>query len=286
MKHIEAISNGLGAPSMYMLVLACERRIPATISISADTGAEFDRLTNTGRRMAARQYFDEIVTPLARDGGIEAVFVEALDQDGVPVPPLWEWTKQQIDSGSHHHIKLPLFGSAGGRLRQICTSRKKVRAIRQELRRRGATSARQAQGLHRGEVRRMKGRDGRMEAGFYTLTDLDALWCSRYYPLIDLGLFKADICARLDTLGIPWLLSSECDMCPHKDWPRWARTSPAVIDEIAIYESKMGGAFFFTDRRKPIKEALAEMAAEAAARPVADMFDPDFGCDDGAVCGV
>lgn len=290
MTHIEAISNGLGAPSVYMLILARDKKIPGTISISADTGAENDRLWNTGERTTAREYFTRIVEPLAHEAGIDAVMPEALDGKGEPLPGLWEWVKSDIDAGRLNHIKIPLFGSDGGRLRQPCTSRKKVTGIRQELRRRGATSARMAHGLHRGEVRRMKGREGRVEAGFYTLTDFDANWTSHYYPLIDFGLFRADIRAELDRLGIPWLMSSECDMCPHKDLTRWDRTSPAVIDEIALYEEKMGGQFFFTDKRIPLHDALAQMRADAAAKKAnqpADMFDdPDFGCDEGAVCGV
>lgn len=290
MTHIEAISNGLGAPSVYMLILAREDRIPARLSITADTGAEFDRVWSNGERTTAREYFTRVVDPLAREAGIEAVLVEALDKSGAPTMPLWDWVKRDIDAGRLNHLKIPLFGSDGGRLRQPCTSRKKVAAIRQELRRRGATSARMAHGLHRGEVRRMKGRDGRMEAGFYTLTDFDAQWTSHYYPLIEFGLFRADIREALDKIGIPWLLSSECDMCPHKDWTRWERTSPAVIAEIAEYEAKMGGEFFFTDKRIPLHDALALMRQEAAdkrAAQSADMFDdPDFGCDEGAVCGV
>lgn len=290
MTHIEAVSNGLGAPSVYMLLMACRGQIPARLSITADTGAENDRVWNTGERTTAREYFDRVVEPLAHESGIETVMVEALDGAGNALPPLWEWVKADIDAGRLNHVKIPLFGSDGGRLRQPCTSRKKVTALRQELRRRGATSARMAHGLHRGEVRRMKGRDGRMEAGFYTLTDFDALWTSHYYPLIDIGLFRADIRAELDKLGIPWLVSSECDMCPHKDLARWERSAPAVVEEIALYESKMGGQFFFTDRRVPLKEAIdlmrADAAAKRAARPDSMFDDPDFGCDEGAVCGV
>jgi hypothetical protein len=213
--------------------------------------------------------------------------VEAMDGSGAPLPGLWDWVKADIDRGKFNHIKIPLFGSEGGRLRQPCTSRKKVAAIRQELRRRGATTARMAHGLHRGEIRRMKGKSGRVEDGFYTLTDFDAQWCSHYYPLIEFGLFRADIREMLDRLNIPWLISSECDMCPHKDWARWSRTSPEVINEIAEYEAKMEGRFFFTNKCIPIKEALAQMEAAQINQGQSNMFDdPDFGCDEGAVCGV
>lgn len=288
--HIEAISNGLGAQSMYMLVMAAEGRIPARLSITSDTGWENDRTWMDGTKSTSREYFERIVLPYTSEYGIEAVMVEALDADGVPVPPLGEWTRQYIEAGILNHIKIPLFGSNGGRLRQPCTSRKKIAAIRQELRRRGATSARMAHGLHRGEIHRMKGVHGRIEGGFYTLTSMDAQWMSHYYPIIEAGMFRADVNAELTKRGIPYLLSSECDGCPHKDWPRWARTSASVIDELAELEDRMGGAFFFTDERIPIKDALPIMRQKWESKHAnanqPDMFDLDFGCDEGGVCGV
>jgi hypothetical protein len=48
--HLESISNGLGAPSILLVAMAIRGEIPATVSITADTGWENDRLWNTGRR--------------------------------------------------------------------------------------------------------------------------------------------------------------------------------------------------------------------------------------------
>lgn len=47
--HIEALANGMGGPSMYLLWLACQKRIPATVSITADTGVG-ERLSALHRR--------------------------------------------------------------------------------------------------------------------------------------------------------------------------------------------------------------------------------------------
>lgn len=38
------VANGLGGQSMYLFYLACHRRIPATLSITGDTGGENDRV--------------------------------------------------------------------------------------------------------------------------------------------------------------------------------------------------------------------------------------------------
>lgn len=290
MSHIEALANGLGAQSVYMLVMAAEGRLPARLSITADTGWEEDRVWSDGTRSSSRAYFEQVVAPYAAAHGIEAVLVAAQDAHGHPLPPLGEWTRQCIASGQLTHLKIPLFGSNGGRLTQSCTQRKKIVAIRQELRRRGATTARMAHGLHRGEVRRMKGRNGRQEGGFFTLTSMDVRWESHYYPLIDAGMFRADVQAALNARGLPYLLSSECDGCPHKDWARWERTSPHVIADLAALEAAMGGQYFFTAERIPLVAALDRMrqaAAERAATQPDTMFDDlDFGCESDAVCGV
>lgn len=303
--HIEIISNGLGAPSIYLLILAREGKIPATVSITADTGAENDRLWNTGERTTAREYWERVVEPLARDAGIAAYFERAVDEDGEPLPSLWDWTTSIIEGENIkppknestaknplNLLKIPLYGSEGGRLSQNCTDRFKVAALYQTARRLGATTTRFAQGLHYGEVRRMKGVNGRMEGEYYTLNDIRSgkvvQWASHYYPMIDRREYRETARARLAALGIPYLETSECDDCPHKDWPRWSRTSPEVLARIAEREAAMSGQFFFTDKRIPLLEALPLMQQEhEAALRAGGMFDDtDFGCDEGAVCGV
>jgi hypothetical protein len=66
----------------------------------------------------------------------------------------------QLDDSLDHPRKafIPLFGSQDGRLRQSCTQRWKVAAIRQQARKLGAQTMRAAQGIHADEAkRRVKG---------------------------------------------------------------------------------------------------------------------------------
>lgn len=58
--HLEAIANGLGAQSMYLVVLAGRREIPATVSITADTGWEKDRLWHNGEWSTPQEFFDKL----------------------------------------------------------------------------------------------------------------------------------------------------------------------------------------------------------------------------------
>jgi hypothetical protein len=251
-KHIEAISNGLGGQSMFMLVLAAEEHIEATVSITADSGAEYDCLWSTGERTTAQEYFESVVRPYATAHGIEAVFVRANDGEGRPLPGLIE--RMRIVNGP---AGVPMFGSEGGRMIQSCTGKYKIRAIRQELRRRGATTARTAIGLTISEAARMR------------LSDVQ--WCQHYWPLVDLKLYRATIQDELDTRGIPYLVSTECDMCPHKDRARWERTAPETIEMTASLEASMPG-LFFTDQRVPLKRAIKNMGSQPS------LFD---GCDSG-----
>lgn len=294
--QIEAISNGLGGPSMLMLWLACQGKLPPRISITADTGSENDRLTNKGERVSAKEFFANVVAPLSKKHGIDARFVRSKDEHGNDLPTLWEDVKAAAAAAAAQDV--PLYGSNGGQLKQSCTDKWKMRAIRQEARSMGATMLVSAIGLHVNEVmRRARGRiimpfyhwherfnlfqHGNNENGVF----VPVKWMRHYYPLADMRLSRDIINEMLEACGIPYLLTSECDHCPHKDGARWLRTSPAMIDEIAAKEAEYGGQFFFTDRRIPLKQAM-EQFREEAAQP--SLYDDaaDFGCQSGGYCGV
>jgi hypothetical protein len=236
---------------MYMMVLAGQKKIPATISITADTGWENDCLLTDGRRVTAQEFFDSVIVPVGIEFGIETAFVRAQDGDGNPLPGLGDKMRRGIIPG------VPTFGSNGGRLRQGCTGKYKVRAVRQELRRRGATTARCALGLTMSETHRMK-------------QEKDVLWHKVWWPLIEAHLYRVTIEERLDKMGMPYMVTSQCDGCPHQDYARWSRlTQATILDNIEI-ESGLNGTQFLTDRRKPLAQAIEEMKAQ---RPENSIFD-------------
>ena len=245
--HINSISCGQGAPSLYLIIMAGEGRFLADVVITADTGWENDMLWTTGKRTTAKEYFERITKPLAEKYGIEAVFVRTVDKTGEKYPPIPDMQNRSSPDGSKHKtlIDIPLFGSRGGRLMQACTSKWKIAAIRQELRRRGAKTATTYLGLTVDEVHRMK--------------PSDVKWCGIKWPLIEARLYRASIMANLEQRNIPYLVSTECDGCPHKNAARWKRTDPKMIDELAEFEKQFNGEFFLTDQRIPLKNALAKM---------------------------
>lgn len=298
--HLESLSNGLGAQSMLLFLMACRREIPATVSITADTGWEDDRTWNNGRVSKSLDYFNEVVVPFGIAHSIECKFVRSVDFEKKEMESLLDRVRNSAIAGKVPDI--PMFGSKGGRARQICTDKWKCRACRQEARRMGAKTNCNAQGIHSGEAdRRVKGIYLRNEGkwsiyqtavdgykivnGVRTKYQKPIRWLTHYYPLVDLGINRQSCQEKVVKEGFPYLLSSECDGCPHKDLTRWERTSPAKLQELSNLEAMFNGEFFFTSKRIPLIEAIAVMQKEREANPERYKVEADFGCQN-AICGV
>jgi len=281
--------------------MAIRKEIPATVSISADTGWENDRKWNTGRRSSNQEYFDEVIVPLCKGTHVIPRFVRSVGEDKKPLLALRHQVMMAAIMGSPPPI--PMFGSKGGRLMQSCTDKMKIRACRQEARRMGAKTNCNAQGIHAMEAdRRVKGKFLRMEGpwGIYQTTvdekvldrvtgkkvkrQKEIKWMTHYYPLVDLGLNREDIYSAVEKEGVPYLISSECDDCPHKDLARWERTSEEVIEDGAEIESWFGGKYFFTSKRIPLKEAITAMKRDRDEKGLVQP-EADFGCGN-AICGL
>lgn len=255
--NIVSISNGQGAPSMALLLLAIQDRIKVDVSITADTGWENDLLWSTGERTTSKEYFERITKPLAEKNGIRAFYVRSKKRSGndyEPLPNFRDLTRTD----------LPLFGSDMGRLRQTCTSKYKIKAIRQQLRDIGATSAVTMLGLTMSEVHRIK--------------PSDVKWAQHKYPLIDFGIYRNAAIDMMNESGVPYLITTECDGCPHKDKHRWLRTSAKTIDELAEFEARFNGEFFLTPHRNPLKLVIEMMKNDNDNQM--SLFDSDS-CDSG-----
>lgn len=291
--NINFLANGLGGQSLLLLALAGEGKIPATVSITADTGSENDRVWNTGERTSSREYYERIVVPLGKSFGIETRIVRAQNSEGVPNPPLHE-AQARINAKGKRSISIPVFGSKGGRLIQVCTDRWKMTAIKQELRRMGAKTACGAEGIHQDEAwRRVKG-DFLCERGGFNIYQKAwtsrttkkvyvTKWLTHFYPLVDMRLGRSAVQDELKRRNIPFLISSECDMCPHQDAARWLRHTPESLAASAALEATFNGEYFLTDRRIPLLQAIAQMKAEQDEKP--SELELDFGCGN-ALCGV
>ena len=241
--HINSIACGQGAPSIWLIIEAGRGLFPADLVQVYDTGNENDMLWSTGQHTTAGEFFEQVTKPLAEEFGVEAVFVRANDGNGNPRPPLH---LDQRNNGKVE-IDLPMFGSNGGRLMQSCTDKWKKQAGRQELRRRGATSATTYLGLTMDEVHRIKQNDVR--------------WEHLEWPLITMKkMYRAEIEREINKMNIPYIIRSQCDFCPHKNLFRWRNSSPGTIAAAAKFEAEVGkGEFFLTDLRIPLIDALRNL---------------------------
>lgn len=293
---IDYIANGLGGQSMYLLYLASQKKIPATVSITADTGWENDCDMMDGTKTTASEFYHNHVKPFADKWGIDAYFVRTRVSDGSPLPPIPDYLQNKIEIGKPDAQPVPMFGSKGGRLKQNCTDKWKISAMKQQCRRLGATTARSAQGIHFGErARRVKGKYIGIEDGWSiyqtekynkkTATFTTVKWLSHYYPLVDLQMNREDVRREMDLLGLPYLISSECCGCPHADPWRWLRRTPETIEAVAQIEDMYNGQMFFTDRRKPLREVIEQYRSERDSQGVLFNDVADFSCTQG-VCGV
>lgn len=145
-----------------------------------------------------------------------------------------------------------------------------------------AKASKDLKGIIAGLLRR---RVGRLETiPIYTK------WLTHFYALVDLGIDRAGAREEMEREKVPYLISSECDCCPHKDLSRWLHTPDEVIIMLEEFEAQAddgrGHNFFFTPERVPLRQAIERMKAKALAKGLDPFEDAsDFGCGNG-VCGV
>jgi len=289
--HINAISCGQGAPSLALIVMAGNGFFPAELVITADTGWENDMLWSTGERTTAREFFARVTYPLARKYGMDAAFVRSLDQNGQPYDPIpISIAKKRQLAGSpqfpakYYGIDIPMYGSEGGRMSQSCTSKWKIQAIRQELRRRGADTALCAIGLHREEAHRVKPSDMEWVKSIWPLLDWGEDMTGEQHELgIGREYGRADTHDILAQVGVPYLVTTECDGCPHKDYARWQRTSPDTLAELAEFERLFNGELFLTEARLPLLDGIKALANRKPKRKRGRQEGPTLSdiCDSG-----
>lgn len=291
-KLLVTLSNGQGSQSQYLLYLISQGKFPATHSITADTGSEKENTWNTGERTSAEEYFNQVTKPFADKWGIDARFVRATEgrKVKVPLPSIEDWLKRELERARRGErvaqfgsMPLPLYGSNGGRLKQTCTDKWKIQALKQEARRLDATFVYSAQGIHAAEAwRRAKGVYYGKWLGFDAFHTVNSTgevesWMMHCYPLVDLQIDREGCRQALDRLDIPYLVTSECDICPHQDKARWLRLSDERINELTELESKWEGVYWLTSHHKPLRQVINNWRKELPT--ISD--DTASGCDSG-----
>ena len=197
---VRLVSHGGGVQTTALLVLAAQGRIDYRSFVFANVGDDSEH-------PATLAYLRDVAAPFAEAHGIELVEVRRqvrgagsrslLDQVGIsprdiPIPVRMEW---------------------GGFGRRNCTQLFKIRVVARVARERGATiddPAEVALGISVDEMERAKpGVDERLR------------WTVKVYPLLDLGLTRAECRRVIADAGLPSVPKSACWFCPFSTTAQW-----------------------------------------------------------------
>ena len=255
-------SYGGGVQSTAALVLAAKRTIDFPVFVFANVGEDSES-------PETMEYIESHARPFAIENGIELAEVRKRLRGGEE-PTLLEWATKP-DRSMPLPLKLSPSGAPGNR---TCTSEFKIKPIRKELERRGATVDQPVvlgMGISVDELERM--RTDRPNTP-YTVT----------YPLVDLLVTRAECRRIIEQAGLPIPSRSACFFCPfHKreHFSRMSRDQPELFYRVERLEERMiekraaiGQPPVFLDRSLlPISDVVSSEQTE--------LFEDDGECDGG-----
>lgn len=245
---LRSFSYGGGQQSTAALVLAAERRIDFPLFLFANVGEQAEH-------PATLAYVEDHAKPYAAEHGIELVEVRKRLRNGEPDDLLDRILRNE------RSLPFPVRMSNGAPGNRSCTSEFKIRVIDRELARRGATPTNQATiglGISVDEIHRAR-----------TPEDPRQPRVLRSYPLIDLGLNRADCQAVIRAAGLPLPPKSSCWFCPFHDmdaWRRLRREHPDLFNQAEALEVRLNERrdalgkehVWLTRYARPIREVVAD----------------------------
>lgn len=204
--EINALSLGAGVQSSALLLMSAHGLLPRIdYAAFADTGWE---------RPETYAALDRLENEVAKPAGIEIVRLSAGDI-----------RRDALDPQSRFST-MPLFirnrDESKGMLRRQCTSTYKVKILLAEARRRLG-----AEVFEDGRIGRVKrGRSLNMWVGIsydelHRTKDSGVKYAVNTFPLLDLGLTRADTQAYLDRYGFSAVSKSACVGCPYTSNAGW-----------------------------------------------------------------
>lgn len=204
--EINALSLGAGVQSSALLLMSAHGLLPRIdYAAFADTGWE---------RPETYAALDRLEREVAKPAGIEIVRLSAGDI-----------RRDALDPHSRFST-MPLFirnrDGSKGMLRRQCTSTYKIKILLAEARRRLG-----AEVLDDGRIGRVKrGRHLKMWVGisadeFHRAKDSGVNYAVNAFPLLELGLTRADTQAYLERYGFEAVSKSACVGCPYTSNAGW-----------------------------------------------------------------
>ncbi|MGV9303835.1 phosphoadenosine phosphosulfate reductase [Nonomuraea sp. NPDC003727] len=261
---LKVVSYGGGVQSTALLVLAAQDRLPYRMFLFANVGDDSEH-------PATLAYLREVATPYATRHGLELKQLDRKRRDGST-----ETLMQQLKRPESRSIPIPVRMANGAPGRRSCTADFKIKVIGRWLRDHGATADAPATvgiGISVDEIHRANRRRAERHENVA-------------YPLLDLGLHRADCEAIIREAGLPVPPKSACFFCPFKTaqgWRQLRQEEPALFSEAAHLED------IINQRRKVLgRDAVyltrygRPLAAAIPANTMSDSADePDGTCDSG-----
>lgn len=209
-RHV--FSCGGGVQSTACLVLAAQGRIAYRTFIFANVG-------HKAENPATLKYVDQVLKPFAAANGIEWVDVMWVDRQGRQ-RDLYDDLFEQERS-----INIPAYMPGGMPGNRKCTEYFKIKPIARWIKA-NAPGCTLGKGISTDEPHRAT--PSRESDGYFSA-----------YPLIELGISRADCLVIAADAGLPQPPKSSCWFCPFKTTNQWTvmkRESPKLFDEAVALE--------------------------------------------------
>ena len=263
---LRTVSYGGGVQSTALLVLAAQREIDFDVFMFANVGHDSEMPHTI-------DYVENVAKPYAEAHGIELAELCRIPTRG------WSAGKPETLYGrltreGSRSLPIPVRMSNGAPGTRSCTADFKIRVVERELKRRGASvehPATVALGISVDEIQRAKpGVDPRSPVQIRT------------YPLLDLGLHRADCKRIIAEAGLPVPEKSACYFCPFHDkeaWRKLKREHPDLFTKSCDLETLLNARrdelgkdhVYLTRHGKPLADSIDDQ----------QQLDGMDGCDSG-----
>lgn len=263
---LTVISYGGGVQSTAMLVLAAQSRLGVDVDAVA-----FANVGDDSEHPDTLNYIYEVAAPYARKHGLNFVELRKTTGDG---EPLTLWQLLMRENTPSIPIRLEPVGMPANR---SCTNHFKVQVIGKYLKEQGATKATPATvciGISTDEIHRADG--GKHKPPYQR----------SIYPLIDLGLSRADCQKVITDAGLRLPRKSACWFCPYTRTSQWAemrRDEPELFQRACDLESRINEKRL--EQGKPaayLSRMAAPLSVIGEAQDELPLFGPDAEtCDEG-----
>lgn len=268
-------SYGGGTQSNAALVLAAKGIIDFRTFLWSNVGDDSEHPKTPA-------YVREVAQPYAAAHGIELLELRREYVDGRPYKTIYE---AEMDE-SRGYFNIPLRGRDGGPLKRQCTSSWKIEVIGRWLKRHGVTADRPAVvgiGFSTDEILER----GKTPAGWVDARSPEQI---KDYPLVPLGIDRAECQRIIADAGLPPPGKSSCYFCPFhsaKAWSDLRREEPVLFKQSVELEAMANRKLlargrgdrpvFLTRYGRPLAEAVEDLERQGS------LFDPDGpeSCDDG-----